>query len=330
MDLNFYTKPFSRVLSHHEAALSFVRSWKKGLPTRKPFPGFHPGIYQDLGIRSKSESNPLFEFLRAGKPSGLWLCNLIKPDTHQANTRTLSLRAALHIHVYFIDLFPDILNHLVGQNISLDLMISVPNLLVAKEIKALTHSYLNGKIFIKIVPNRGRDIGPLLSAFNQIIFNNYDVIGHVHTKKSTDIKDPKIGKLWFDFLLENLLGGKHSMASIILNQFEQNTDLGMIFPDDPHMIGWLANRDEAEKLALLLKIEKIPDTHFNFPVGTMFWARTAAIQPLLTHNFKWEDYPEEPLPYDGTMLHAIERLLPSIVEDMGYKWSMTHVAGVYR
>ena len=33
----------------------------------------------------------------------------------------------------------------------------------------------------------------------------------------------------------------------------------------------------------------------------------AALAPLMGLNLGWEDYPDEPLPYDGSVLHALER-----------------------
>jgi lipopolysaccharide biosynthesis protein len=47
-------------------------------------------------------------------------------------------------------------------------------------------------------------------------------------------------------------------------------------------------------------------------------------------DLSWDDYPEEPLPEDGTMLHAIERLLPFIAEHEGYQIALTRVPGVNR
>ena len=69
---------------------------------------------------------------------------------------------------------------------------------------------------------------------------------------------------------------------------------------------------------------------FNFPVGSMFWARTAALRPLLELGLGWDDFPEEPVPYDGSLLHAIERLLPFVVEGAGFRNAVTHVPGVTR
>jgi hypothetical protein len=34
------------------------------------------------------------------------------------------------------------------------------------------------------------------------------------------------------------------------------------------------------------------------------------LSPLIELNLQWDDYPLEPLPYDATFLHAIDRLLP--------------------
>jgi lipopolysaccharide biosynthesis protein len=96
------------------------------------------------------------------------------------------------------------------------------------------------------------------------------------------------------------------------------------------VFGWSGNREEVEVLARELGVGSLPGEFFNFPLGTMFWARTQAIEPLLARRFTWDDYPEEPLPYDGTMLHAIERLLPAIGSNKGYRHALTHVPGVTR
>jgi lipopolysaccharide biosynthesis protein len=62
----------------------------------------------------------------------------------------------------------------------------------------------------------------------------------------------------------------------------------------------------------------------------MFWARTSALAPLFEAGLSWEDYRPEPLPYDGTVLHAIERLVTLITRDRGFKIAATHVPGIGR
>ena len=44
----------------------------------------------------------------------------------------------------------------------------------------------------------------------------------------------------------------------------------------------------------------------------------------------WDDYPKEPVPYDGTVLHALERLLPFVASQVGYRFAATHVPGMTR
>jgi lipopolysaccharide biosynthesis protein len=47
-------------------------------------------------------------------------------------------------------------------------------------------------------------------------------------------------------------------------------------------------------------------------------------------NLVWEDYPTEPLPIDGTMLHAIERLFGIVPGHDGKTSLVTNVRDVNR
>ena len=330
IDKAFCRSPTWAWLDDSELVRAYLRSWTSGINRRKPFPGFHPGVYFEHHGVDRIGRNPLADFLRAGHPPGPWLTEVIDPSSSARTLWDAPLRAALHIHVFFVDIFAEIYDRLSSQSLPLDLLISVPGNEAAENVAAWTDGYANGTVDIRQVPNRGRDIGPLLTEFSKPILQNYDVIGHLHTKKSGDVKDAKIGQQWFTFLLENLVGGQSPMASIILDRMARDEKLGLIFPDDPNFVGWNANRGQAEKLALHLGDVALPGEHFNFPVGTMFWARTQAIEPLLSRQFTWDEYPEEPLPYDGTMLHAIERLLPAIASHRGYRHALTNVPGVTR
>jgi lipopolysaccharide biosynthesis protein len=62
----------------------------------------------------------------------------------------------------------------------------------------------------------------------------------------------------------------------------------------------------------------------------MFWARVDALKPFFDLNLSWDDYPEEPLPCDGTMLHALERLIPAVVRNQGYNINVCEIASPYR
>ena len=62
----------------------------------------------------------------------------------------------------------------------------------------------------------------------------------------------------------------------------------------------------------------------------MFWARYDAIRTVVELGLDWSDYPMEPLAQDGTILHALERILPLVVKDRSYSIATTFVAGVTR
>lgn len=97
---------------------------------------------------------------------------------------------------------------------------------------------------------------------------------------------------------------------------------------------WGINFDLADKLAEDLGLccnldpSKAPIT-----IGTVFWAKTDALKKLLHKEWRYDDFPPEPLPVDGTISHAIERILAYVAQDAGYDtgWIMTdhYASGEY-
>ncbi len=149
--------------------------------------------------------DPLADYLRVGQPRGPWNFELITP-ADEVKPLPSKLRIGLHIHAYYPDLFPGLLSRLMQNHIRPDLFISVPNEAVRQAVSAHLGTYDKGLVDIRVVPNCGRDIGPFLTEFGEML-RNYDLIGHLHTKKTAGMKDVSIGMDWYQFLLENLLGG---------------------------------------------------------------------------------------------------------------------------
>jgi lipopolysaccharide biosynthesis protein len=118
------------------------------------------------------------------------------------------------------------------------------------------------------------------------------------------------------------------MMDTVLDCFATNDSIGLVFADDPHLSDWDLNRQIAEELAKRMGRAKPLPPFFDFPLGTMFWARPRALESLLQLNLQWQDYPEEPAPLDGTVLHAIERLLPFAASQAGYRYATTYVPGM--
>jgi lipopolysaccharide biosynthesis protein len=202
----------------------------------------------------------------------------------------------------------------------------------ARKLRDAASGYGRGEVRIRVVPNRGRDIGAFLTGFADDIVTRYQIVGHVHGKRSLHAggTDPFFGERWREFLWQNLIGDLHPMMDLILARFAGDERLGIVFPDDPYLHDWDGNRSTAEELAARMGMTNPLPPYFDFPVGTMFWARTAALKPLFDLKLGWDDYPREPAANDGTILNAIERLLPFAAGHAGYRFAATHVAGVTR
>ena len=315
-----------------EDAHDYVQSWAKGIAKRKSLPGFHPAVYRASQQSAIDPCDPLAHYIRAGCPDGPWLETLISPSqgkfTSPMNADTH--RIALHIHAYYPDLLPTILDRLQYNRIQPDIYISTCSHQASQQISFDLRSRNLNVISVSVVPNLGRDMGPFFTEFGKALQEQYSIVGHVHTKKSIHVTQRSVLDRWNTFLLDNLLGEKACpMLDTIIDAMCNDPSIGIVFPDDPNALGWELNLNEAQKIAFSLGIQNLPE-HFNFPVGTMFWAKTKALDPLFNLKLNYEDYPREPLPVDGTMLHAIERMLPVVATKSGYKVALTNVPGVTR
>ena len=327
----FSLPPDMQKISIVSAVRHYIRSWITNVSLRKPYPGFHPGIYMECYRLYTETSDPFADYLRNGRPYGPWNYKVISCLKEPKRSSLNHTKVALHLHAYYPHLLPEIIERLELNETRPDLFVSVKDQLSKKQVLDTLADYTGNVVEVRIVPNRGRDIGPLLTAFGRVLTENYDLIGHIHTKQSLELKDPAFTSGWKNFLLENLLGG-HSggkMADTILSAMTSDPEIGIVFPDDPNAIGWSANRSIAEKIALQFGLTELPDA-FNFPVGTMFWIRASLFKRFVELDLDWEDYPSEPLPYDGSMLHALERLFGLQLTSEKIHYAVTYVPGVTR
>ena len=328
-DVDFAAMPVTYPRTREQAIVGFLRSSASGVDARRPSPGFDAAIYARQHELNRDAANPFAHWLRAGRPDGRWRVEVIDPSKHTEARVAIELRRALHVHAFYIDLLDDIVARLGSEGPACDLFVSVASDADAAQARELFETYRRGAFDVRVVPNCGRDIGPFLTTFGSRL-SAYDVIGHVHTKQSDELNDREFARRWREYLLENLLGREHPSADAILRRFAEDPQLGIVYPDDPHLLDWGRNRDFADALAQRMGIASLPAPPPSFPVGTMFWARPAALAPLLDLGLDWSDYPAEPLPYDGSMLHAIERLLPIVVAHTGYRRAAVHVPGSTR
>ena len=286
---------------------------------RRPCAGFHPQAYAKAHPEACCEgaANPLAHWLRAGRPYGHWTRQVFSP-LHEKLLVPEPVRVALHAHFYYVVSAPYLAELLANNVTSCDLFLSTNTQSKAAQLRSVFASH-RGAVDIRVMPNRGRDIGPLFTGLAEEITNGgYDMFGHVHGKQSLGV-DATMGSVWRDFLWDNLIGSTYPMLDLAAAAIATQPDIGLLIAEDPHLVGWDQNRELAETLASQMGIAGPLDDFFDFPLGTMFWARPHALRPLLALNLAWEDYPIEPIAEDGTLLHALERLLPFAARQAGLR-----------
>ncbi|WP_306150204.1 MULTISPECIES: rhamnan synthesis F family protein [unclassified Roseibium] len=302
----------------------------KLIPTdlRRPLAGFNPLIYFEDLMNPDSPRDPLADWLENGKKEGRWTHDVIELSGQKP--AAAGIKALLHGHFFYADLIDEFLEKLQSNASTVDVIITVPDDQRADyAMQALSRVVLPGTVKVEVVRNAGRDIGPFLSGLDLNILQQYEVIGHIHGKKSPHV-DASMGDTWRTFLWEHLIGGQNAAADACLAAFKADPKLGLVFPEDPHLIGWDKNFKVAQDLARKMgRMAPLPNA-FDWPVGTMFWARREALKPMFDLGLDWSDYPLEPLPEDGTLLHALERVLPFAVEQAGYGYATSHLPEVQR
>lgn len=298
-----------------------------GAPLRRPMPGFHPLIYAErcATFDEARGEDPLAHYLRTGRPNGPW-CHQIITVTPETNPEPTGLRLLLHGHFHYPELLDDFLRRLARNATPTDLLLTTSSEAAARKMRVSLAAA--GRIArIEIVPNRGRDIGPLLMHFAEV--ESYDLLGHLHGKRSPQQLDV-MGGNWREFLWEHMLGGAGPSVDVVAAAFAADPALGLVFPEDPHLNHWDMNHRDGEKLAARMDLQSQLPNHFEFPKGTMFWIRPSALRPLAAIGWDWDDFPEEPLPGDGTLLHTLERFVPFAAERAGYGYATVLVPGCRR
>lgn len=228
-------------------------------------------------------------------------------------------KTAAIIHLYYEDLAGEFQSYLSNVPVDLDVYISTTDAFKAAAIECVFAGWNKGSVEVRIVPNRGRDIAPKLVSFSDV-YSRYEYILHIHGKRSAHANALSP---WRHFLLESLLGTPQVVASILYT-FEQDPNMGVIavqhFEPMRHWLNWGGNFVNAQKLASKMGFTLNESDPLDFPSGSMFWARTSALKPLLNMELKTEDFDVESNQVDATLAHAIERIFFHACEHGGFTW----------
>jgi FMN phosphatase YigB (HAD superfamily) len=232
----------------------------------------------------------------------------------------LTQRVGVMAHVFYADLAEELARDLANMPVPYELLVSVVDEQAAYHVRQhLAQLPQVSRLVVRVVPNRGRDIAPLLVAFREEVLQ-LDLVCHVHTKKSLYTGSEQSS--WRRYLVSSLFGSRDRLAWL-LGMFAAEPRLGMIYPESYAGMPlwghtWLSNAEVCEALAARLGFAIERSRYFDFPAGSMFWARVDALRPLYALDLRLEDFPEERGQVDGTLQHAIERLLACSVQQQGF------------
>lgn len=172
--------------------------------------------------------------------------------------------------------------------------------------------------------NRGRDIAAYLVTAADV-YAEHDLICCMHDKCSGHVGNGIPGIDFAYHCFENNLATKSYVHNIV-HTFQNNPRLGLLVPPVIDFSEWYptlgrelgGNKSQVKEIYELLSLSIPFDDAPVAPFGTMFWVRGCAFEPLFRYNWRYSDFPKEPLPTDHTILHAVERIYPMVVQEAGY------------
>ncbi|MFC7407870.1 rhamnan synthesis F family protein [Hydrogenophaga atypica] len=223
-------------------------------------------------------------------------------------------------HVYYPELFEELAQALASIPWPYTLCISVTSPQAEATVKARAVKLPRVQALdVRVVPNRGRDISPVLVEFREAILRGRYLL-HVHTKKSMYSGRERME--WRRYLIDGLLGSERRIRHIF-RVLTRDDAVGIVYPDTfegvPYWAhSWLKNRGVAHGLAGRLGLDLGHRNYVDAPMGSMFWARVDALTPLLDLKLSYRDFPEELGQTDGTLQHAVERFFVLAAHHAGF------------
>lgn len=326
--VNFYKSQRPRNLAAQIFPIRHYVIWgeKQGL---WPNPNFSPTAYLANNPELADEiQRPLWHYISVGKvrqlratpfpldPTTLPADLAVIPNaSNQVNPRIQS-NLAIVVHVFHYELWEEIASALRHIPESFDLYCTIIRREGFDSLAAyIEASFPNAQVFC--FPNHGRDIFPFVHLVNSGIFSNYAAVCKLHTKKSAHLED---GDRWRSELIQGLLPGK-AATNALLDTFLKERHIGAWVADHQllkHRHDWGTNRERvAQELARIgIKANRYK---LKFPGGSMFWIKPAALHLLKSMNYNALDFEREEGQLDGTLAHAIERIIGFLVQHSGQK-----------
>lgn len=228
--------------------------------------------------------------------------------------RTCTARPHVVIHAWYIDVLEELLAQLRDAAFDHHLIVTTTEDNLAAVSRALKLQAMEAEVVVH--DNHGRDILPFLQVANRLIDAGASLVLKLHTKRSIHRQD---GDQWRRDMVGSLLARER--VKTIVDAFDQRSDLGLVAPEghiQPLSFYWGANEHAVRSLAVRMGLAQPDIDTASFACGSMFWVRLQAIQPILDCHLQPSEFEKEAGQVDGTLAHAIERLLSLSTIAQGY------------
>ena len=134
----------------------------------------------------------------------------------------------LHVHLYYMAEAKCIVKKLSIMDIPLNVIVTLAkgSKIKIRDIESSLKSIKHiNSLQVITVPNKGRDLLPLIMLINENSINS-ELICHIHTKRSPHLN---FGNEWFLYMLNEVFGSNLRVRKI-LTAFEKNKDIGILCP----------------------------------------------------------------------------------------------------
>ena len=237
-------------------------------------------------------------------------------------------KIALIMHLTYEELIDEMFEYIDSMPRYADVYITTKPKTMIPIIDAKIKSMGFNKYEIRIANSRGRLESALLVTCKDIFLDkDYDYVCFAHDKKSKYLSPGTIANSFSYKCLENILKNKVFVENIV-NYFECNKSLGLLYPSTPfHSIffQFLGNEVGVHNYQILKRMKVFLGLNVEIPMqdefvttGSTFWCRPKALKKLFEYNWQYKHFPAEPVPHDGSILHAIERIYGYVCQDAGY------------
>ncbi|MCH5277025.1 MAG: hypothetical protein J1E80_04230 [Desulfovibrionaceae bacterium] len=247
-------------------------------------------------------------------------------DEDSISQDILQNKIAIIVFSYFEDLVDEDISYMQSMPQESDAFIVV----ISDNLKDIweqkKNALPNKTVCVRKQLNRGRNESAYWLTCRDVI-ESYDFICVAHDKKTPSSWPPIKGYHFNRHCWKNILKSPGYVRAI-LALMASRPEIGMFMP--PALVfadwrnntinnEWAGNECLAKNIYARLNMHIPFDEHPDAPWGTMFWLRGKAMAPFYRYDWTVQDFPEEPLrAVNGTILHALERMYPMIMQEAGY------------